>query len=92
MKSITTFFKIFTISKMMENNYPNNGQTSSFKISSDVNRLLKAGISAKLKNMNTWKMQKDYLCNAMVDKDSLPFQNLKPLLNNTALLMVKLKG
>jgi flagellar biosynthesis GTPase FlhF len=89
-KYAIAFFKILTISKAKENNLPNNGQTSEFE-SSDVNRLLKAGISAKLNNMNTWNMQKDHLCNAMADKESLSYQNLKPLLNN-ADFMVKLKG
>jgi hypothetical protein len=78
-----------TMSEMMENNSTNDGQPSVFEIS-DVNIPSKAGISAKLKNMNTWNMQKDLFCNTMADKESLPYQNLEPLLNNT-LLMVKLK-
>jgi hypothetical protein len=89
-KYAIAFFKILMGSKATENNSPNDGQTYKFEIS-EVNILLKAGISAKLKKMNTWNMQKDHFRNAMADKESLPYQNLKPLLNNAA-FMVKLKG
>jgi hypothetical protein len=78
-KYAIAFFKILMMLETTENDMPNNGQTSKFEVT-DINRLLKAGISAKLKNMNTWNMQKEHFQNAMAEKDNLPYQNLKPLL------------
>jgi hypothetical protein len=78
------------MSETTENDTPNDGQTSEFEVT-DINRLLKAGISAKLKKLNTWNMQKEHFQNAMAEKENLPYQNLKPLLNNVP-FMVKLKG
>jgi hypothetical protein len=70
-KYTIAFFKILMMSKATENNSPNDGQTSKFEIS-NVNRLLKAAISAKLKNMNTWNMQNDHLqCNVRQGKSAL---------------------
>jgi hypothetical protein len=89
-KYAIAFFKILTMSETTENDTPNDGQTSEFEVT-DINRLLKAGISSKLKNMNTWNMQKEHFRNAMAEKENLPYQNLKSLLNNAA-FMVKLKG
>jgi hypothetical protein len=86
----TAFFRLLSMSQTIENKSPNDGQTTDFEVN-DVNRLLKAAVLGKLKNINTWNIQQDHFCIAMADKESMPYQNMKPLLNNAAFL-VKLKG
>jgi hypothetical protein len=89
-KYALAFFRLLSMSETIENNSPNDGQTTDFEIN-DVNRLLKSAVLGKLKNINTWKMQRDHFCIAMANKESMPYQNMKPMLNNAAFL-VKLKG
>jgi hypothetical protein len=89
-KYATAFFKMVTMREETENSSPLEGTPSPF-VTSDINRLLKAAIAGKLKNMTTWNLQKDHFRNALSDKESLPYQNIKHPLNNAASI-IKLKN
>jgi hypothetical protein len=89
-KYALAFFRLLSMSETIENNSPNDGQNTDFELN-DVNRLLKSAIMGKLKNINTWNMQRDHFRIALADKESMLYQNMKPLLNNAAFL-VKLKS
>ena len=57
-KYALAFFRLLSMSETIENNSPNDGQNTDFELN-DVNRLLKSAILGKLKNINTWNMQRE---------------------------------
>ena len=89
-KYALAFFRLLSMTETVENTLPNDGQTTDFEIN-NVNRLLKTAILGKLKNINSWNMQRKHFRIALADKESTPYQNMKSLLNNAAFL-VKLKS